>query len=150
MEYKEALQRAAALCSNQERNTQYIARKLSEWEIPPVNAEKIIRKLKEEKFLDDMRYASFFVKDKFRFNRWGKIKIGYALRQKGIPEGAIDEALSQIDDEDYLQTCRELIRQKSASLKETNPYTRKAKLVRFASQRGFESELIYRILQTGE
>ncbi|MFO7935774.1 MAG: regulatory protein RecX [Bacteroidales bacterium] len=150
MEFKEALQRTAALCSNQERNTQYIARKLSEWEISSVDAEKIIRKLKEDKFLDDRRYASSFVKDKFRFNRWGRIKIGYALRQKGIPEEAIGEALAQIDEEDYFQTCRELIRQKSASLKETNPYTRKAKLVRFASQRGFESELVYRILQTEE
>jgi len=150
MEYKEALQRAATLCSSRERNTQYIVQKLSDWEVSRQDAGKIIRKLEQEKFLDDRRYASFFVKDKFRFNRWGRIKIRYALRQKGIPEDAIQAALDQIDEEAYFQTCRELIEQKSATLKETNAYARKAKLLRFASQRGFESELVYRILQMNE
>ena len=150
MKYKEALERAAALCSSQERNTRYILQKLSDWEVNQQDADRIIRKLSEEKFLDDRRYASFFVKDKFRINRWGRIKIRYTLRQKGIPGEVIEDALARIDEQDYVETCRELIGQKSSSLKETNPFARKAKLFRFASQRGFESELIYRILQMNE
>jgi regulatory protein len=150
MKFKEALERAAALCSNQERNTQYIIRRLSDWEVSQEDADRIIQRLREEKFLDDQRYASFFVKDKFRFNRWGRIKIRYALRQKGIPEETIEAALEQIDEDAYVQTCTQLIRQKSAVLKETDPYAKKARLLRFASQRGFESDLVYRILQVNE
>jgi len=150
MKYKEALERAAALCSSQERNTRYMLRKLSEWDVSEQDAGKIIQKLKDEKFLDDERYASFFVKDKFRFNRWGRIKIRYALRQNGIPEQAIETALNQINQEEYEKVCRELLAQKSAALKETGSYEKKARLLRFASQRGFETDLIYKILQMDE
>jgi regulatory protein len=145
--YKFALERAASLCSRQERCTGYIRERLSEWNVKADNAEKIIRKLREEKFLDDGRYAGFYAKDKFRFNGWGKVKISHMLRQQGIGEGFIVQALEQIDDEAYFQACLELIRRKSASLKEKNLYTRKGKLFRFAAGRGFEPDLIYRVLQ---
>ena len=84
LDYKEALLRAAALCSRQEQCTGHIRDKLREWNVDDDDAERIIKKLQEENFLDDHRYATFFVKDKFRFNRWGKIKISHMLRQKGI------------------------------------------------------------------
>ncbi|MCK5137201.1 MAG: RecX family transcriptional regulator [Bacteroidales bacterium] len=146
LSYKEALQRAAALCSRQEQCTRHIREKLVQWNVEERDAERIIQHLTEEKFLDDHRYAEFFVKDKFRFNQWGKIKIAHMLRHKGIGEDAIQDALNQIDKEVYCQTCVELIRNKSATLKEKNQFTRKGKLYRFAAGRGFESDLIHRIL----
>lgn len=146
MEYKEALQRAAALCSRQEQCSGHIREKLEEWHVSEHNAERIVKKLQEEKFLDDRRYAKLFVRDKFRLNGWGKIKISYMLRRKGIGSESIQEALDQIDDKSYYQICADLIKEKSATLKEKNMYSRKAKLFRFASGRGFESDLIHRIL----
>ena len=68
------------------------------------------------------------------------------LRQKEIPEPFIKQALDQIDPEHYYQTCERLISEKSAMLKETNPYKRKGKLFMYVAQRGFESDLIHRIL----
>ena len=106
----------------------------------------IIQKLKEENYLDDNRYANFYVRDKFKFNRWGKIKIGFGLRQQGIPEETILSALNQLDEQAYFDTCKVLIQNKLSELKEKNLYTRKARLFKFAAQRGFESDLIYRIL----
>jgi regulatory protein len=146
MEYNAALKRAAALCSKQEQCSSHIREKLKTWNVSDDDAEKIIELLKKEKFLDDQRYATFYVRDKFRFNGWGKIKMAVMLRQKGIPDVIIDEALNQIDQERYFQLCRKLISDKSATLKETNLFKRKGKLFRFAAQRGFESDLIHRIL----
>jgi len=146
MEYKAALQRAAGLCSRQEQCTSHIRNKLSDWCVSEDDAEKVIRKLTEEKFLDDSRFAGFYAKDKFRFNAWGKIKITHMMRQKQISGDLIDQALDQIDKEAYYEACLELVRSKSASLKEKNLYTRKGKLFRFAAGRGFESDLIYRAL----
>ena len=146
MEYNVALKRAAALCSKQEQCSHHIREKLKTWNVSYDDAEKIIEMLKKEKFLDDQRYSTFYVRDKFRFNGWGKIKMAVMLRQKGIPEVTIDEALNQIDQERYFQLCHRLISEKSASLKETNLFKRKGKLFRFAAQRGFESDLIHRIL----
>ena len=107
---------------------------------------KILEKLKEEKFLDDTRFAQLYVRDKFRLNQWGKIKLTYMLRKQSIVEDVITSALDQIDDETYYQTCFDLIKQKLTAMKESNLYARKAKLYRFAASRGFESDLIHRVL----
>jgi len=144
--HKDALRRAAALCSKQEQCTGQIREKLRNWSVDPDVADWVIQKLQEEKFLDDRRYASFYVKDKFKLNRWGKIKITAMLRQKGIQESVIQDALMQINEEEYYQVCADLIRIKSSSLNEKNHYTKKGKLFRFAASRGFESDLIHRIL----
>ena len=146
MEYKVALQRAAALCSSQEQCSSHIRTKLNNWKVSDEDADKIIELLKKEKFLDDARYATFYIRDKYRFNGWGRIKLTVMLRQKEIPAPLIEEALSQIDPEHYRQTCERLISDKSATLKESNPFKRKGKLFRYAAQRGFESDLIHQIL----
>jgi regulatory protein len=149
-DYKEALHRAAALCSRQEQCSGHIREKLREWHVADADAEEIIEYLRKEKFLDDQRFAIHFVKDKFKLNHWGKIKISYTLRQKGISSDTIGKAIEQIDEEAYFQVCSDLILNKSASLIEKNSFTKKAKLFRFASGRGFESDLIHRILNMGE
>jgi len=146
MAYEVALKRAAALCSSQEQCSNHIREKLNTWKVSSNDADHIINLLVKEKFLDDQRYATFYVRDKFRFNGWGKIKLAVMLRQKEIPESVIQEALNQIDPELYKQKCMHLISEKSASLKETNQFKRKGKLFRFAAQRGFESDLIHQIL----
>ena len=146
MEYDVALKRAAALCSRQEQCSSHIMEKLLTWKVSDDDAEQIINLLQKEKFLDDSRYATFYVRDKFRFNGWGKIKLAVMLRQKKIPESVIQESLNQIDPELYKQKCMHLISDKSASLKETNQFKQKGKLFRFAAQRGFESDLIHQIL----
>jgi len=144
--YEKALQRAAGLCSQQEQCSSGIREKLRLWKVSEPNIEKIIRKLKEEKFIDDERFAGFYAKDKFRFNGWGRIRISHMLRQKKIGEEEIEDALSQISDEDWYGTCFELLRNKSATLQEKDPFKRRGKLFRFVAGRGFEPDLIYRAL----
>jgi regulatory protein len=144
--YKEALRRAAALCSNHEQCTGTIREKLRTWGVDTEEAHKVIQKLQEEKFLDDHRYAKFYVRDKYKLNRWGKIKITAMLRQKQIDNSIIEDALSEIDPNEYEEICENLIKTKSATLNESNHFVRKGKLFRFAASRGFESDLIHRIL----
>lgn len=146
MDYKEALRRASALCGQQEQSAGHIRDKLHAWNVSENDAEKILKQLYEENFLDDNRFAGFYAKDKFIFNGWGKIKISYMLRQKGIGDQDIQEALDHIDEEAYFQACLKLIQRKSALLKDKNRFTKKGKLFRFASGRGFEPDLIHRVL----
>ena len=144
--YEEALKKAAALCSSREVCSSHMLTKLLSWKVSEADSARIITRLKEEKFLDDQRFANMYVRDKFRLNGWGKIKLTQMLRQKEIPEPVIKQALEQIDPEQYYQTCERLISEKSAMLKESNLYKRKGKLFMYAAQRGFESDLIHRIL----
>ena len=130
--------------------TSHIREKLESWSVREQDVEKIIRQLQEEKYLDDGRYAGFYALDKFRLNGWGKIKIAHMMRQKKISEELIEQALRQIDEDAYFQACLELVRDKSAAIKDKNLFARKAKLYRFAAGRGFEPDLVHRALNLVE
>ena len=145
--YEQALHKAAALCTRSEKCETDIRTKLNTWEISESDTNKIINYLKEENFLDDARYCSFFVKDKSRFNKWGKIKIGYALRIKKIDESIIVQALAQLDDKEILATLQSIFETKLKTLKYKDEFDRKAKLIRFGLSRGFEMEQIKNALK---
>lgn len=148
--YKRALQKAAGLCSRQEQCTSHIREKLRSWDVSDDDADRIIEVLTNEKFLDDGRYAGFYVKDKFRFNGWGRIRISHMLRQKGVDESHIKTSLQQITQEEWYETCLDLVRKKAAKLKDEDQFKRKGKLLRYAAGRGFEPELVYRALEQVE
>lgn len=147
MDYSIALNRAASLCSQSEKAPQDIYRKALTWGLDEPDAERLVARLIEEHFIDEKRYARAFVNDKFRFAHWGRVKVSAALRAKGIPENIISIAFDEkIEEEDYLQTCRDLLanRMKGMSLPLSQPDC--ARLFRFAAQRGFEMSVISRAL----
>lgn len=143
----EALHRAAALCSSAEHCKADIHDKLVRWGINPADSRAIIDRLVQERFIDEQRYTIAFVKDKFRFSGWGRIKMRYALQQKRIASSDIDAALACLDETQYTQRLLDLLRAKSRSTTGNDPETRRAKLFRFATSRGFESNLIFNILK---
>ncbi len=147
MEYKKALNKSATLCSKQEYCCFDIRKKHEKWEVSPTDSEKIMKHLIGEKFIDETRYARFFVRDKFKFNRWGKQKIVWHLKQKHIPREIIEEATAQISREEYLETLEALIREKRKQTKEQEPIKLKAALVRNAASKGYEYDAIMPIVE---
>ena len=143
----EALHRAAALCSSTEHCTADIREKLARWGVTEADSRTIIDRLVQERFIDEQRYAVAFVKDKFRFSGWGRIKMRYALQQKRIDGSDIDHALATLDEEQYNDRLLELLQAKSRSIRDDDPEARRAKLFRFATSRGFESALIFNALK---
>lgn len=143
----EALHRAAALCSSAEHCTADIREKLARWGVTEADSRTIIDRLVQERFIDEQRYAVAFVKDKFRFSGWGRIKMRYALQQKRIDGSDIDHALATLDEEQYNDRLLELLQVKSRSIRDDDPEARRAKLFRFAASRGFESALIFNALK---
>jgi regulatory protein len=143
---KQALQKAADLCVRREQCAFDIRKKLQAWQIEPNDSDDIIARLKDENFINESRYAEYYVKDKFRLNGWGKIKIHYMLRNKQIPEAVIHENTDNISPEDYRKKCISLIQQKKAKLKTETPVKTKSKIIRFMAARGFEGDLILQCL----
>lgn len=143
----EALHRAAALCSSAEHCTADIREKLARWGVTEADSRTIIDRLVQERFIDEQRYAVAFVKDKFRFSGWGRIKMRYALQQKRIDGSDIDHALATLDEEQYNDRLLELLQAKSRSIRDDDPEARRAKLFRFAASRGFEPSLIFNALK---
>jgi regulatory protein len=140
-----ALKKAQYICSRQEKCRADIQKKLFEWKVEPKDQLWILEQLEKERFIDETRYCGFFVRDKFRLNKWGKTKIEFELKAKLIPDQIIREALKTIDETEYQETCRLLLIQKSKTLKGLEPSLITEKLIRFGYSRGFEADLIYKL-----
>jgi regulatory protein len=142
----DVLAKMQGLCSRAEKSSGEIRCKLQASELGELEQEWVINRLREDKFIDDDRFAKAFVRDKFGLNGWGRNKIRQALHYKGIDDARILKALEFIDEADYRSYLKKELSKKSASLKESNPYRKKAALFRFAAQKGFESGLIYELI----
>ncbi|MBI9063958.1 MAG: RecX family transcriptional regulator [Marinilabiliaceae bacterium] len=143
MKYQKALHSAADMCSRQERCVSEIRKKLIKWELTEEEVETAIAYLIKEKFIDEDRFASFYVRDKFRFNGWGRIKIRWQLRQKEVNNASLEEALESLNEESYLEKLAELLYNKKRQIRNKDVWQTKAALVRFGQSRGFEPDLVY-------
>ena len=146
--FDELLHKAASYCSISEHCTSEVQDKLIAWGVDEENRSKIIDKLTEDDFINEKRYCIAFVKDKFHFNKWGKIKISYGLKQKGIEAKLIEMALKTIDEGEYEEMLAVLLKNKLKTIKWEYEYEKQGKLFAFAQSRGFESAVIDRVIRT--
>jgi regulatory protein len=148
--YKTTLNKAMSLCSKREYCIDDIRVKLDEWGIRGNDSERIISDLLKENFINEIRYAEAFVKDKFRYNKWGRVKIRASLKMKKIPGEVITSALDSIDNELYKKTLEDLLITHRRSIRAKNQYDLKGKLLRYGLSKGFESDLLYDFLSRFE
>lgn len=146
----EILYKLATKCSVSEQCLSDIEAKLSRYDLTEEERTHILRHLMEEKYVDDRRYAEAYVKDKYRFNKWGRIKIAQGLRMKGIDTETIKSAMGAIDEEEYMDILRDLIKAKRRSTRGSSEYEINGKLIRFATGRGFEFAAIRECLNVTE
>lgn len=143
----QALSKLAAYCSKAERAEMDIRRKLIGWELTEEEIKHVISRLKKENFLNEERYCRSFVKDKIRFNKWGKNKIVFELRKKKIPESVIDSCFAEMDNDEFSTPLLKLLTTKSKSIKASNDYDKQMKLIRFALGRGYTLDQIKKCLK---
>lgn len=137
------LGKAKHLCSKQEKCKLDIAKKLEEWNAPESFYKKIITTLEDEKYIDEKRYSISYVRSKFYQNKWGRIKIKYALQQKKIPDEMIQVAInSEIPEETYEECINQLLENKNRGLKGDHRMKKLAKLISFGTSKGFEYEIV--------
>lgn len=148
MTHDEALHRAAAYCSQAEHCTFELTTKFNRWEVPVDEQRKILEYLKKENYLNNERYAIAFARDKFRYNKWGKIRLRMEMQRKELSADDIANALSVLDEDAYQQQATELATAKLKSLKYKDSYERDGKLYRFLAGRGFESDVIRQAIQS--
>lgn len=142
----EALNRVAAYCSTAEHCRAEIAEKLQRWGIAFDAIERILNRLEQEKYLDEERYCRAFINDKYRFAKWGKVKIGQAFQLKKISPFVYRPFLEEIDEEEYLFYLQKMLAAKRKSVHAENEYELNGKLIRFALSRGFEMKDIRRCM----
>ena len=147
---EEARFKAEAYCSLSEHCRSEVLTKLQQWGVSQESSETILCHLEKERYIDECRYASSFVRDKYRFNQWGRVKIANALRMKNISSACIAEAMEEIDEDEYLSVLATLLKKKLGSVKGANDYERNGKLIRFAMGHGYEmNDILLCIKQMG-
>lgn len=109
-------------------------------------AQEVVDVLVKEKYVDDLRYASAFARDKSAIQGWGEVKIRYMLSAKGVPRDVIDKALEEIDQDKADSRLEKLLQNKLKSLKD-DPQ-RRLKLLRFALGRGYSYDEVNSLINT--
>lgn len=146
---KKWLQKASNFCVYQERSHKEMREKLLSWGATYDEIDYTLTWLIENNFLNEGRFAEQYAGGKFRVNKWGKRKIAFELKKRGLSENNIKIALLEISDEDYYQTIQDLIERKSNDLKhKESGLVLKQKIVRWLISRGYEPDLIYDFLNS--
>lgn len=139
---QEALQKLSALCARAEHSSGEMLEKMRRWQLSEDARERVLDRLIDEKFVDDERFARLFVREKIRFDRWGRRKIEQALYQKGVASDISRRVLDEVDDEAYVAELKKLIAAKRRSVQAESDYEMRAKLTKYALGRGFDYNVI--------
>ena len=142
MTEQEAYLQLAAVCAQAEHCEQEMRDKMRRWGLDEAQQEHVVARLVQERYVDDLRYARAFVNDKIRYNKWGRRKVQQALWQKRISDDIQRQVLDEIDENEYLEVLRPLLRQKRKTVKAATDYELNQKLLRFALGRGFTFDII--------
>lgn len=136
----------ARYCAYRERATKEVIQKLDSYGLENQEKKLLLSELTKEGYLDDERFAKLYSGGKFRLKKWGKLKIKRELRLKDIPEDVIQKGLEEIEGQAYLETLEQLALSKFGEIKEKNLYVRKSKVATFLVSKGYESELVWGVL----
>lgn len=142
----EMLVRMAGLCAGAEQCSADIRSKILKQGFSAEEAERMIAYLRQNKYLDDTRYARAYAVDKVRFSAWGRMKIRMGLRAKGIGDSLVSHALANIPDADYREALDKALAAKARGL-DLSDIKDRQKLYRHLASRGFESQLIIQAIR---
>lgn len=140
MTKEQIISKLTAACARAEHCKDDMIRRMQRWQVDESLQQEVISYLVREKYIDEERYARFFINDKVKYNRWGRRKVEQALYFKHIPREVYEPLLDEVASEDFEEVLLPLLKNKEKNLKYANDYERRMKLLRFALQRGFSYE----------
>lgn len=140
------LNKLASYCAYQERCISEIKQKIKELAGAELQ-DKYILWLMENNYLNEQRFIGLFIRSKFNQKKWGRGKIQFELRKKGIPDSEIQVHWNEIADEDYTNALKVLLEKKASSLKSGTPNEKYQKCYRTGLSKGFEPSLVSQVLK---
>ena len=138
----EALAALMRLCARAERAEEDARRLMTRWGVAPADRERVLERLRRDRFIDDNRYAEAFVREKINLSGWGAHKIADALRRKRIARETIERALAALDGDTAHRRLAELLRRKMKNTRAATPYELKNKLIRYGLAQGYDYEAV--------
>lgn len=143
---EDALKKLQRYCAYQDRYHQEVRNKLLHLGIYGDDLEEIMAELISDGFLNEERYACSFARGKFRLKAWGRNRIVLELKKKNVSPYCIKKALKEIDESDYVEKLKLVLEKKAAQLSESDPWKKRNKVAQYAISRGFESHLVFELV----
>ncbi len=150
MTFDEALDRCRFLAAKGECCTFDLEQKMRNWGVQSTDIQRVIESLVAERFVDNLRFATAYVRDKTRFNHWGRVKTTLMLRQKHIDKQVINEAFNELPESDYQRAFEAERDKKLRQLRVLKPFERNSKTAAYLIQKGFEPDLVFKNLNVGD
>ncbi|MBQ9137212.1 MAG: RecX family transcriptional regulator [Alistipes sp.] len=134
----QALNSLMNLCARSEKCSSDALRLMRGWGVADADAQRVLQRLIAERFIDDSRYTSAFVREKINLSGWGVYKITAALRRKGIDSATIAAAIAENGSVDMTERLTELLRRKMRTTKSKSAADLRQKLLRYAAGQGYD------------
>lgn len=142
--------RIAWLCSRREYCSRGVLDLLRRKGVAGEEAVAVLERLREEGYVDDVRYARAFARDKALLSGWGPKKIAYVLASKGIAADVAKTAISEVSEQESASRMKAVIKVKWKSVKSADVRDRRAKVLRFALSRGYDCAAVIEVLDSLE
>ena len=136
------LEKMRSYCMYQERCIQEVKKKLTRLQVVPKSKSKIINHLIDDDYLNEVRFTKSFIQGKLRIKKWGRIKLNYELKMRGVKKFIIDEEINKISKRDYYDYFNEFSINKIKTLKGSKEQ-KKRSFINYFTYRGWENNLIY-------
>jgi len=143
----EALAKIYSYCAYQERSHHEVKNRLFEYGLHSDDVDQLLTRLITEGFVNEERFAKAFAGGKFRVKKWGRIKIEKELNALGLSRNCINRGMKEILDDDYQKTLQQLLEKRNNLSTETNVFKKRDKLAKYAIGRGYEPDLVWRIVK---
>lgn len=144
----EILQKLARYCAYQERCVQELEQKMKAFELTPSDYSEYLAWLRENNYLSEARFVEIFVRSKFNQKSWGRTKINFELRKRGISASLLASAWDGINDQDYIEKARALLQKKKDEIKTGTSPQRYQKCYNYSLSKGYESSLVRELLKS--
>lgn len=140
--------KAEQYCAREEQCISGIRRKLYDWGATASVAEAIIQHLLQQRYIDERRYVHLYCQGKLHIQRWGRNKMIWELRNKGIDNNLIAEGLDSLSDDEYRTTLYKVAQSKLKTLHSRDEYDKRHRLVAYLLSRGFTTTEVNEVLDT--
>lgn len=135
------------LLSFRPRSQFEIEQKLRFKKYPPQEIKNTIKKLKDDRLIDDKTFAMLWVSNRENLSPRGKRLLELELRQKGIAQEIIEEVLASYSTEYQIDLVLKLLEDKLQDKKVLQDFQKKQKILAHLARRGFDYNVSKRALE---
>lgn len=143
--------RAQAIClrllTAAPRTRAQLAEALRRRKVPEEAAQTVLERLAAAGMIDDEAFARAWVSSRHHGRGLARRALAAELRQRGVAEDTVDEAVAELDPAQEAETARALVARRLPATRGLDPVTRARRLTGMLARKGYSPGLSFRIVR---